>query len=1153
MYFFHEDFKIYGDNKQPYGVYIEECSSFYHKHTRRTERGYSLSCSGNKYLWATPPLHNFRETLRFSYQYPTDEAAFTLLFRYDRRRHRGPGLNIGFSDDGTLILRLCVFDGIDRHVAEEKRYSGDLCGGHVAYPVNGAAYTAELVLQDNRIGGRINDIDFSFVLPEEWPDACGEAGMMRSDFIGELILEDVAVQSDDEMDQAAILSPVTVEIPLYSGGNMPYVLSWSAERIGGTPFFTFTFDGGVQYREKYHAYPLKTGQYTVEIDRIRNPYVRLGKNKYYLYNGSLNTADPGLHWKDVLTEWFAITRLPISKTVALSAFNPSDTLSFGYESMEADGYLMQSEGAWEFVFDQNGVFLETRSPEEIDFCKVVSLKNDVFKLISDHCVRKNEVIEHFAGNHYFSENEPIIFQLRLITKKDPHFVVFDCKLLDVYGCPLEDGTSDLTAEQTADQEWEVRHAPLPVACYRIVIHVLYGTIEIANRDVVFEVFDKLGQRCAPLESGLPFLFSTPNEQRYLDRDPFDPWSPYASCNMEHYYSCVSFTGYVAEERRTWEMTEPLARKWYVWLSDHRTMEEHDLDRHADIVRHADYMYFPIDCEWAVLRHDYWKIDSYRFGMDKIVARFLDERPDIREQVGFHDGEAFTRQHLERLLKCAMNEWHAWANRYFLECFRRQNRYFTERNPKFKRASYGPYSVYGIPMHTNHFIDHFGFPQGRPLAEDVFTGFCQFEDYPCSCAYQTYRGAFSAATILLHNPGLAIYPEQYTTSEGGCLDGLVKFAAPPLGAYKVPLWFNTTHAREYVYNTAYRDAEGYHYLDQYGFMQRDLKPQDLEYFVRHWKTVLDHKPERPLRTTCFVAECDPADDRVEDWAKDKIGYQHIFNVSDSGLGFIYEVSRMCGLPCGFMANWDAVTTLTADDCDLIVLPSTASAPPEAIAQIRRLYKAGVSLFAVSSVDGLEDIFKVKPARRTVPVSTITDKNGGIEYILPLEAEFNYTTDCGEVPIYAGKEPVLIKNGRAVLLNAAPSYIGRNYNLELSHLGGFESTSRLLRNVCAGILRQISSPLAWTDTAHGETCTGLSLFRDKQGREILLSIDYSDHDPDSVDNRITETTVFFGRNNWHAIKCCENTDTEQASPLIENGVLRGVMFRLRMHESCIIELV
>lgn len=1145
MYLFHEDFRIYGDDRQPYGVYVEESSAFYHKHTRITERGYSLSCAGNKYLWKTPPLYNFKKKIRFSYKYPTGDARFTLLFRYDKATRRGFGLSIGFAADETVIFRLCKFEDITCTVIEEKSCPG------ASYPVDDTSYIADLVLKDNMIIGCVSGALFIFNLPDEC-NAAGEAGICRNDFLGEIILEDVALESADEIERKIMSAPVTAEIPTYSGGMIPYTLTYSAEVIGGVPYLSFTLDGGVQRRYDYPTLPLSPGQYTVEIDRIKKPYVRFGGVKYYLHNGSLNTSDPRLHWRDVLSEWFDITTLPVQKTVAISESNKIDKISFGYERMEADGYKMQSEGEWEFVFDGSGAVIERRAPEDTDFCKVDSVKNDVYKLIPDDCVRRDEVLRHFDGNHYFSEAEPIKFEFCVYTNKDPRFITLRCQLLDVYGCPLNDRPAELSAERISDCKWKVKSAPLPVACYRVIVDVFFGTAKITERDVAFEVFDIKGEKCAPLESGLPFLFSVPNEQQHLDRDPFDPWNPYESCNMEHYYCCTSFTGHVAEDRRTWELTRPFAREWYVWLSDHRTMVDHDPEKHKDIVKYADYMYFPVDDETAVLRHDYWNINSYRSGLLSVLSGFLDAHPDIRNKIGWSDGEAFTKPHLEKLLVAAKNDWYSWANRHYLECFKRQNEYFKERNPNFKRACYGPFSLYAIPMHTNYFIDGFGFAQGEALAKDIYNGFCQFEDYPCSCAYQTYRGAYSAATILLHNPGLVIYPEQYTSSDGGCIDGLVKFATPPLGAYRMQPWFNTAHAREYVYNTAYYKNGGYHFLNKYGFMHRDLTPADVEYFVRHWKAVVEHKPARPLRSTCFIAECSPSDDRVEDWGKDKIGYQHIFNISDSGLGFVYETSRMSGLPCGFMTDWDSFAGLTEDDCDLIVLPSLAEAPPKAVEHIRRLYNQGVSLFAVSRVDGLEDIFGVKPSFRKSRVNVISDTIGNSEYILPLDAEFNYAPDGAEVMMYAGDEPVVIRNDRAVLLNSAPSYIGRAHYLDIPQLGGFDSISRLLRKVCSGMLRQLSDPIAWTDISNGDTVTGLTLIRDERGRDILLAIDYSDHSQEEVESRVTETVVCFKDSGWKNIRFCEDEGKDQASPLIENGVLRGVHLKLHMHQSCMIEL-
>ena len=164
-------------------------------------------------------------------------------------------------------------------------------------------------------------------------------------------------------------------------------------------------------------------------------------------------------------------------------------------------------------------------------------------------------------------------------------------------------------------------------------------------------------------------------------------------------------------------------------------------------------------------------------------------------------------------------------------FSRQNELFRSYNPNFKRACYGPFNVYTSTMRTYKESEMYGFETGDTLSDAIYTGFAQFEDYPASCAYQTYRGAFGAGTTLTNAPRLTIYPEQYTTSRGGIIDGAVYFAHPPIGAYRVPLWFNTTHAREYVYNTPTKPPDGFRYWGTYGFMNADFSPEETEAFVR----------------------------------------------------------------------------------------------------------------------------------------------------------------------------------------------------------------------------------------------------------------------------------------------------------------------------------
>jgi hypothetical protein len=300
----------------------------------------------------------------------------------------------------------------------------------------------------------------------------------------------------------------------------------------------------------------------------------------------------------------------------------------------------------------------------------------------------------------------------------------------------------------------------------------------------------------PLASGLPFLYSTPNEDRYLERDSFDPWNPMPSCDIEHYFSCSTFTPAVGIKRKVWEAIAPFNRKWFMWL-DSRTANPWDYNLYIEGVKNADYMQYQLP--HVEYRYDLWKLENYSSGVLDILHEFLSLNPQIAEDIAYtKECNEFTVDNLTKLLKNYQEEWYGFACKKTREIFLEQNKTFTKLNAKFKRSYYGPFSVYTSPYKTYNVMKHFGLDAKYDVSE-LYTGFMQFEDYPFSCSYPVYRGAFAAMTIKLHQPKLKLYPEVYgCKSYGGCPDGLVAFANPPLGVYVMPEYFLVTQCYEYAF-------------------------------------------------------------------------------------------------------------------------------------------------------------------------------------------------------------------------------------------------------------------------------------------------------------------------------------------------------------------
>ena len=1121
MFCFKENFECYDTAYKPYGIRIESSSALWHKHARASVGRYTVYCTGNKYLLEMPETAEFSMCLTYQFEVLDTYAGISVFFGYDPELHTGYVLRTEWhKQNRTMICSLLSI--------EKERYQTvtSAVSENIAFPCAGMEYSLSVRMEAGILTVAASDgaqASFSLV-PRR-----GLLGFSRPDFVGSVSFCSIeAVSAEIDVTPG---NCVNVTVPTVNGGTMPLYVTYNSFSADGKLYLTATLDGGPQYRsdETYHPYPVnRVGQYAVERWFMTRPYVCVNDKTYHFSMGEVNLADPFLAWKEILYPLMHFTDLPLSVTVPLD----SDAIveyAFGYDELYVTGYRMQS-GRNEFRFSHDGTYLgETVFPDTFRLRSPADKR--AVQMIPDTVFDCETVRDHFARNHYFAEDEEIVFSIFAHT--DKAYITYEAELQNVFGeymeaLPIADGI--------------IHHAPLPVGVYHVHLTVFYGDMVLDEMHTAFEVFDETGERCAPLESGLPVMFSMPNEQQYLDRDPFDPWNNGAPANLEHYFSCTAFTGYVAEHRRIWEVTKMFGRSWYVWLSNHRTMLEHDWHDHMDILKNADYVYYPSDYEWAVLRSD-CSAESQWAQMPKTVAllnEFLDTTEGARERVGYTRGERVTNDHIAALHKYYQNEWYALLQSRVTACFAEQNEMFTEINPKFKRACYGPFNVYVSHMRTSNLSESTGLASDDTLSDVIYTGFAQFEDYPYSCAYQTYRGAFGAGATLVNAPRLAIYPEQYKSARGGCIDGAVYYANPPVGAYVMPDWFNTSLTREYVYNTARKTEDGFAYWNTYGFMKSDLSDAEIAPFIHDWKYVLRYQPKKPFRSAVYVCQFDAEDNSFDG---EYPGWRTPFNRSEEGVGYLYEISRLAGLPSGFFASWETLLTVTAEDTDVVVLPSTRGVEEKVIAHIRALYDAGVSLIAVGLVDGLEDLFGVRYAPREVHFCGI-DANGEHEAVYPFSEPARYDAVGAEVLMTADGTPVLYRRDRTLLYNISPAAVGRAY-FYADCQNARSSISPLLRKTSIALMHDLSVPTAVCTT---ENC-GITVFEDTNGNTMLLIIDYSVHDQ-AKRNTVSEKTVML---TGIEVRNAEAVDGRAVRRLIgRNDRLDGITVSLHPHESALIRL-
>ena len=443
------------------------------------------------------------------------------------------------------------------------------------------------------------------------------------------------------------------------------------------------------------------------------------------------------------------------------------------------------------------------------------------------------------------------------------------------------------------------------------------------------------------------------------------------------------------------------------------------------------------------------------------------------------------------------------------------------------------------------VKYHGFINTDDIGKEIFTGWAQLEDYPYSCGYHTYRGPYFVKDALLHYPSLKFYPEQYSYSPGGCIDGAVRLATPPVGKCNSPMpyYFEATHAFEFAFNTAHLTKNGFRYWDTYGFMQRDFMIEYTEGLIEGWGQVVKHKPMKPARTTAFLSRCIDSEERYIDFG----GMLNAYNISENSLGYMYESARLAGIPDGFTVIEESILDLSADMCDTLVLSTLKGADERVISKIRELYRDGVSLVALSDVSGLLNLFGVIEDKKEALTCRLCYGESE-ETVFNCKTEFSYKCGDARVLLWAldsegGKHPLVIQKDRAYLINAPVSQIGHASYTELTAFSR-ENISELFRKATVSIMQKTSRSEIRADEK-----LGINRFYDIHGQELLLVTDYSDFDilkysDASITYRVrlgegyTEVETLYGKS---PLKLCKD------------GKILELEFTLGYEESALLRLV
>ncbi len=1147
MYILFDDFRASDENKQPYSFSAERHTPIENLHTWVKDDTFHLASIGNRLILNTPKFLNGEFAMNFKITYMSEiRPKFMIFFGYDECTRKGNAIYFTYDLENTVTISLLSVHNNYVTVLE----SADT---HIDSPlIEDTYYLYELKAEDNKVCGSIAGVNFSFAVDAKK----GKLAIERGDFIGELIIESVSFTSSDEFESENVISETTVDIPLVNGGDIPYTLTWRVDKTEGEYYLTAKLDGGTKTRKVNRED--RPGQYVAERDFMTSPYIGLGsKDKlsanYCIARGEKAFIDPNIYW-ECQKGFFGDTEIPIMNTYKIPECLLCDDLEivFGYENLSCSGYLTQVGGC-EFRFTPNGELIYAGDAADgRDIFELYSQK-DKFALsfVPDDCYKRDEVIEHIKYNHYFDVSEDIEFTFVMKTMNDTDYIDIKAFVLNAYETErLGEYPVDITVDKWDygyNQLTSKIHVPkMEIGVWKVEFKVYFGGKEHKRYVKVFEVFDNNSDINPAIASGLPFTFSMPNEQKWLMRNAFDLWTPMKSCDLVHYYNCITDTPLEAQIRKPWTMIKKFKREWFAWISS-RTCKDWNLDNYHDVVENCDYLFcsnkekvmdlsqsglYPIRQDHH-LYANFMMREEQRVGM---LDEFLAKNPEIAQKVDYKPGMKFTYEHFVNLMQTCPTEWVDFQNKKGIELVKEQNEEISQINPKVKRSIYGPINPYVTPTLTNYSLKTYCNDDYEALSKDMFTGFAIFEDYPYSCAYQTYRGAFMVMTILLHSPELTIYPEQYQGGRGGCIDGAVKFAHAPMGKYDVEPYQNSTHAFEFVFNTAHRLSDGYHYWNTYGFHRGATLIPGL---VLDWRYVLENKPKKPLKSTAFLAEYTDKEDMFEISAVNEERRNcYITNPSEMGHGLVFECTREAGVPNGFALKYDVLSQLSAEECDVIILPNLKYAEKEVIGEIRRLYNEGVNLIAVSDISGLEDIFGVTPAERVSKLNCVC-YGGENEYVREHDAKLLYKPSAAEVVMVSDNgEELIMKTDRTAIINTSVTNLGCADSQYMGHAKAPHIIGRLLRKAVKDMLRQLSSPLALGENV------GVTLFETQDNRQMLLAIDYTPFDNKDRDTK--EAVIKINADGVTDVKCDREIFVGK-----KNGTVKEVRFNILEHESVFIE--
>ena len=1089
----------------------------------------------------------FEEDERDIY-YQFKPVRFGILFGYNKCGKDGYRIDFSYNQcELSLSIILLHIAGTKETVIGEQKYADVKFKDLQDIPV-------QVSVKKDACRGALDKYAFHF--PLAVPK--GRIGIAVSSVFRGITFTDAEIISQEKIPKKLVYSK-NRELPSENGGVIPYTLRIDIYSYFDTVYeMEYSLDGGISAREQTDMH---ADVWLYHYDDITNPYIKVINKKtckkYFLFNGEARFYDSNglLNIRNLFGHVYNMKDTPICGNFFFTEFDENDVIGFGYENFKAWGYEAM-QGLYEYLFGSGDKLIYRGAPLETELVtRLVSLDKKMVSEIPEDIYDYDDAVEHAQNNHYFFTDEIPSFQLLAYTKLNREYLSVKVSLLDAFYRPLKDIVT-MPCEMDPEfmvNEYRLLCCPfhLPALCngvYHISIDILYGDRMIGNHCAAFEVLDAQSQLSPQEASGLPVMYVGDGAPPLSEASVPDFYAQKSEFDWGHYFGVALYLPIGGQKKRVWEILKLYKRHLFTWITQ-RTIKGYDTAKLQEIITRSDYINYIYpgleDCSY------YWRYDLFDFAVygsrfvQETLNDFLDMHPGYKEELKIRDvTEQFTEEDLLRLLKLCGGEWLSFCLEKIEDRFLQQTGELKKRNPDQRRCSYGPYPMYFSPYKSGYAIKWYGFDPEK--IHEVFDGFLQYEDYPFTCAYNSYAGAWGILTTKLLDPEIKIYPELYMSFPNGCPDGAVACAYPPLGGSRCPVYFTMTQVCEYVYNTPYYRDGKFSYWYDYGFSVFsfiDYPKERARCLLTLWGNVLKYRPVRPHKTAAFLYEINPKEDRYDY----EVAGHNFYNVSESNLSYVYGEMKASGLSGGFAVKAKDLLSLSEEEINCLVLPDMTDAAPEILDKVRELHKHGVVLVAVGKIPGLEELFGVEERPQTVTVRSFSNGTES-EYVTPNQAEFFYKNQTGKAKLLAeGTMPVIITKNNCILLNTSIAQAGIDSLVTSPHLGR-PNISRLLNDTMVAALHAaISSQVS---SSYG---SGVTVLETESGEDILLITDYSKHDQCSLDRPVYREVQFDIEHLSDAeyINVCH--DAPQIHKIYRHGILKGMSVMLYPQETFMFRLI